>query len=234
MWVCDVGDEGWRRIHLGLMLTFEYVLTDVMEYVPNRDSTPAGIDAASVMRAIRTRRNVKEFTDREVDASLVREIIEAAVWAPNHRHTEPWRFIVLPRGSRKREEVADLVHDWTYRYVKNPNPERRVQSASQIRDEVLRIPVMMYVYSVPGADDEVTEENYAATCCAVQNMLLAAHAYGLSVGWSTGRTCKCEEVHSAIGAEADWRVVGAFSIGYGASVDNGKRMPIEEVTRWMS
>lgn len=187
----------------------------------------------AIIDLIRSRRNTKEFADREVSPELIERIIEAATWAPNHRHTEPWRFVVLPKGSRARSEVASLVHDWTYENVKNPNPKRRVASAAQVRDEVLSIPAMVYIYSVPGVDDEVTQENYAAACCAAQNMQLAAHALGLAVGWSTGRTCKCEGVHRAIGAEPEWQVVGAFSIGYPASTPSAGRAPVSDVATWL-
>ena len=190
-------------------------------------------DGHAIFDLIRTRRNTKQFADREVEADLIGRIIEAATWAPNHRHTEPWRFVVLPRGSKARAEVASLVHDWTYENVKNPNPKRRVESAKLVRDEVLAIPAMVYIYSVPGDDDEVTQENYAAACCAAQNMQLAAHALGLAVGWSTGRTCKCEGVHRAIGADPEWQVVGAFSIGYPESTQTAERAPVTDVATWL-
>ena len=190
-------------------------------------------DGHAIFDLIRTRRNTKQFADREVAAELIERIIEVATWAPNHRHTEPWRFVVLPKGSEARATVARLVHDWTYENVKNPNPKRRVESAKQVRDEVLAIPAMVYIYSVPGDDDEVTQENYAAACCAAQNMQLAAHALGLAVGWSTGRTCKCEDVHRAIGADPEWQVVGAFSIGYAASPQSAERAPVSDVATWL-
>ena len=41
---------------------------------------------------------------------------------------------------------------------------------------------MVYVYSVDGENDEITLENYATSCCAVQNMALAAVAEGLCMG----------------------------------------------------
>lgn len=182
---------------------------------------------------IRSRRNTKRFADREVSSDLVSRLIEVSRWAPNHRHTEPWRFIVLPKGSGARARVAELVHDWTYENVTNPNPERRASSAAEIREEVLAIPAMLYIYSIPGRDDEMTQENYAAACCAAQNLQLAAHALGLAVGWSTGRTCKCDEVHRAIGAEADWMVVGAFSIGYPCEDQSATRLPVETVASWL-
>ena len=193
---------------------------------------PPTTNQAAVFDAIRNRRNTKRFADREVSDELVERIIEVATWAPNHRNTEPWRFIVLSKGSRARTEVASLVHDWTYENVKNPNPTRRANSAAEIRDEVLRVPAMVYIYSIPGRDEEMTQENYAAACCAAQNMQLAAYALGLAVGWSTGRTCKCEGVHLAIGADPSWQIVGAFSIGYPCDEQSAERAPLTSVASW--
>ena len=201
--------------------------------MPTASHTESTAVEAAVFDAIRMRRNTKRFADREVESELVARIIEVATWAPNHRHTEPWRFVVLPKGSDARAKVAELVHDWTYENVKNPNPERRASSAAEIRDEVMAIPAMVYIYSIPGRDAEMTQENYAAACCAAQNMQLAAHALGLAVGWSTGRTCKCAAVHEVLGAEPEWMVVGAFSIGYACDEQSAERAPVESVATWL-
>ncbi len=200
----------------------------------NDPKTVAAVNSAeAIFSVIHSRRNVKEFTDEPVSSELIEKMIEAATWAPNHRHTEPWRFIVLKKGGRIREKVAELVHDWTYENVKNPTEARRKQSAEAIREEVLNFPVMMYVFSAPGDDEEVTRENFAATCCAAQNMLLAAHALGLSVGWSTGRTCQTGGVFDVIGADLEWQIVGSFSIGYSSAARPATRAPVKEVTSWI-
>ena len=120
--------------------------------------------------------------------------MEAVRWAPNHRNTEPWRIFVLERGGAKRNEIADLVAQWTYDSIKNPAPGRREDSAEAARQEIHDAPSFIYVYSVPGPTEEVTTENYAATCCAVQNMQLAAYAHGVAVGWSTGKPTKPERL----------------------------------------
>ncbi len=190
-------------------------------------------DAEALLNLIRTRRNVKEFTDEPVSGDLIEKIIEVATWAPNHRHTEPWRFIVLEKGGDVRGRVADLVYDWTYSNVKNPTEARRRQSAAAIKEEVLGFPVMLYIFSAPGDNEEVTRENFAATCCAAQNMLLAAHALGLSVGWSTGRTCQTDGVFDAIGAAPDWTIVGAFSIGYSSAARPATRIPVADIATWL-
>ena len=48
-----------------------------------------------VLEAIRTRRSVKRMTDVVPSRKDVEELIDAAVWAPNHRFTQPWRFFVV-------------------------------------------------------------------------------------------------------------------------------------------
>ena len=184
-----------------------------------------------VLEAIRTRRNVREFTDKPVTVDDLKTIIEAATWAPNHRHTEPWRFIVLAKDGELRKQVAQIVHDWTYDNIKNPNQKRRIDSSEAAKREILDAPAFMYVYAREGPNEEVTRENYAATACAVQNLLLAAHSIGIGVGWSTGKPCLAD-VRSTIGAEPDWQTVGALYIGYPSEKPEAKRAPVDDVTTW--
>ena len=185
-----------------------------------------------VLEIIRSRRNIREFTDENVPESALKIIIEAATWAPNHRNTEPWRFIVLTKESDMRKKVAEIIKDWVYQNVKNPNPERRIASSKSAMQEIIDAPAFIYVYSVQGPNEEVTHENYAATACAVQNLMLAARSIGLGVGWSTGKPCLAN-VGTSVGAEPDWDIVGALYIGYpAAAAAIAKRLAVDDVTTW--
>jgi len=186
-----------------------------------------------VLETIRSRRTVRQFADRAVSDDDLRTIIEAATWAPNHRSTEPWRFIVLGKDGHMRKQVAQIVCDWTFENVKNPNDERRKSSSVEARQEILNAPAFVYVYSIEGRNDEITQENYAATACAVQNLMLAAHEMGIGVGWSTGKPCLAG-VGTTVGAEPDWQIVGALYIGYPAEGldSSAKRLPVDDVTLW--
>ncbi|MBT3996554.1 MAG: nitroreductase [Chloroflexi bacterium] len=188
-----------------------------------------------VLNAIHARRTVREFTEDPVSDSALELMIEAATWAPNHRSTEPWRFIVLGKDGDMRSKVAQIVHDWTFENVKNPNPERREASSKEAQQEIIDAPAFMYVYSLQGRNDEVTQENYAATACAVQNLMLAAQSLGIGVGWSTGKPCLAP-VGTAIGAEPDWDIVGALYIGYPSETQEqqseAKRSSVNDVTIW--
>lgn len=184
-----------------------------------------------LQRLVKGRRTIREFTPDPVPDSVIAEAIDMAVWAPNHRMTEPWRFVVVRKGGAKRAEVADMVHDWTL--TNNLNPKRAAASAAEAKAEILNAPALVYVFALPGANAEVSEENYAATACAVQNFLLGAHARGLAVGWSTGRTCKPENVRSVLGVDPGWKIAGCLFIGRPAISPEGQRQPESAVTTWL-
>ena len=190
-------------------------------------------DSKAIISALKDRRTCRTFTTQDVPRPVIEEMLDAARWAPNHRLTNPWRFYVVQRASPVREKLAAAVWSWTHDNVKNPNSARRVESADAARQEILGAPALIYAFSVPGADEEVTIENYAATCCAVQNLQLAAYAHGLAVGWSTGKPAKSLEIPSLLGAGPDWRMVGALFCGYPAISVNPERKPLSDVVSWV-
>ena len=204
--------------------------------VTHVSSTEVSIPATSVSvyDAIFRRRMSKEFMDDSVSDETLSRLFDAAVWAPNHRLTEPTRFFVLEKGSAVRERVAEFAAEVAYRKVVNPNPNQKQRSADASRSRVLDAPAAVYVYSVPGDNDEVTRENYATACCAVQNMALAAVAEGLTLDWSTGGVTQHERLSETLGAEPDWAMVGALFIGKAKVVPNSRRKPASEVVSWLS
>jgi nitroreductase len=204
--------------------------------VTHVSSTDVSIPATSVSvyDAIFRRRMSKEFMDDSVSDETLSRLFDAAVWAPNHRLTEPTRFFVLEKGSAVRERVAEFAAEVAYRKVVNPNPNQKQRSADASRSRVLDAPAAVYVYSVPGDNDEVTRENYATACCAVQNMALAAVAEGLTLDWSTGGVTQHERLSETLGAESDWAMVGALFIGKAKAVPNSRRKPSSEVVSWLS
>ena len=90
--------------------------------------------------------------------SAIERMLDAAVWAPNHRLTEPWRFFVFQKDSPARLEAAELAHEFTLQRTDNP---RRAESA---KEKVLGPPYVIYVYCIPGPNEESIKENYASVC----------------------------------------------------------------------
>ena len=184
--------------------------------------------AVSVYEAIHGRRMNNEFSDVMPSREALQRMLDAAIWAPNHRLTNPWRFFVLEKGGVKRAEVAQLAYDNIYQRSGND------ENAAGSRQRVLDAPALIYAYSIPGDSDEMTQENYAAACCAVQNLLLAAVAEGLAGDWSTGNTTKHPGLAAALGAESDWTMVGALFIGQPARPSASLRTERDGVTAWLA
>ena len=181
----------------------------------------------SVYEAIHSRRMNNEFTDDVPPRESMERMIDAAIWAPNHRLTNPWRFFVLEKGGVKRAEVAQLAYDNIFERSGNHD------NANGSRQRVLDAPALIYVYSVPGDREDLTQENYAAACCAVQNLLLAAVAEGLAGDWSTGNTTRHPRLAETLGAEADWTMVGALFIGKPSRPSASVRAAPAEVAVWL-
>lgn len=180
----------------------------------------------SVYEAIYRRRMAWRFKDTPVDREAINRMLETAVWAPNHRLTEPWRFFVLEKYSEARQQAAEAA----YEHALEGGNRGRAEAA---RQKVLDPPVLLYVYNKPGDNDSVTRENYASVCCAVQNMALAGVAEGLTVTWETGGITRSPKLTTILGAKESWQMVGAISVGVPDEELNPPRTPVAQFTTWL-
>ena len=167
-----------------------------------------------VLEAIRTRRMIGAFAPEAPPREVIERLIQAAVWAPNHHLTEPWRFHVLVGSAR--EALAGAVGEWLGgpdRPVENPEGEARA-----MRAKLLRSPAIVIVTQARDLQaDEVRDlEDYAACACATHNLLLAAHAEGLAAKWSTGKLARFPPVQRFLGISREDRVVAFVYLGYPA------------------
>ena len=183
-------------------------------------------DTMSVYDAIYGRRMAWKFKPVPVRRSVIDQMLDAAVWAPNHRLTEPWRFFVLGKDSPGRIAAAQLAHDAV---LERNGDNRRAEAA---RAMVLDPPYVIYVYTVPGSDEETTKENYAAVCCAAQNISLAGASEGLAVTWETGGAVRHPGLNAALGAEGDWQLATALLIGYAGEHPRARRTAVSNFVSW--
>ena len=197
-------------------------------------ATNAGARDSSVLELIRERRSVRDFKPESVPRDAVERWLEAARWAPNHRLTEPWRFFVLSADGQARAEVARLYREHTFEINSALPDAKRASVADANRQEALDAPLLVFAYSVPGDNEEVTRENYAAVACAIQNFQLAAWAEGYAAGWSTGGITRHPGLPGALGADPSWDLVGALFVGRPATAPRAQRAAaVDDCTRWL-
>ena len=133
----------------------------------------------SVYEAIHSRRMNNDFADVVPGRDALQRMSDAAAWESNHRLTNPWRFFVLEKGERNGRR-------WRSWRTKTSSPMPASRKTPTAAFSECYAPALIYVYSVPGDSAEMTQENYAAACCAVANLLLAVVAESLAEDWSTG------------------------------------------------
>jgi len=185
------------------------------------------------LEAIHSRTSVKAFRSEPVERGVIEQILDAAIRAPNHRLTEPWSFYVLTGGAKRR--LAELRRE--HRAKKYPDPEApEVEPAlRKAYEDVIETPAVIAVTTLVADDPVQREEDYAATYCAIQNMLLAATALGLGTYLRTGAIMDDERLAQLLALPEEQRVVGLIYLGYPAEEGKHKpRIAAAEKTRWLS
>ena len=164
-----------------------------------------------VTEAIAARRSVNRLTDQVPGRTEVEKMIEAAIWAPNHRFTEPWRFHVIAGEDRQRfgQYLADAK-----RRRCPPRTDADRAALKKTAGLFLRAPLVIAV-SVARSTDRVQDlEDYGACCAAIQNMLLAAWEMGIVSKWRTGDAAQDPAAREYLGTGPDDRIAGFIYLGY--------------------
>ena len=176
--------------------------------------------------AIMTRRSVPKTGEKIPNPAEIQRLLDAAVMAPNHHLTEPWRFVVLTGDALK--ELGEVFAD---------HAERTGGNVALARDLPQRAPVVITVIERPHiGDSHVPEiEEHYAVGAAMQNILLAAHASGLVAMIRTGPYSRLPETHDHLGLETGEFIAGFIYVGYpleGFVKKAPRKTPARQLTEW--
>jgi nitroreductase len=159
--------------------------------------------------AIRARRTHKQYGSEPVSEAVVRELVDLARWAPNHKLTNPWRFRLL--GPETRARVDELV------------PEAEVM-------KLRRAPTLLLVTAVRSDDPVLAEEDVLAAAAATYALLLAATGRGLASYWRTPSCFREARVRETLGLGEAEVVVALVHLGPPVTEPPAKeRAPVAEV-----
>lgn len=184
----------------------------------------------NTLDAVHGRRSIREFTNREVSRAEVETLLDAAVTAPNHRLTQPWRFHVL--GAAARHAFGLALGNRKAKKLEDPAAAEVVRN--RVAEEHAALPLMIVVAVVEDANPETREEDVAATMMAVQNLALAAVALGLGTHIKTGAIMQDPAARSAAGAREGERIVAVVNVGEPAVVPLAReRRTAASLTTWV-
>ncbi len=163
-----------------------------------------------VQQVIETRRSIRSYTEQPVPVELVEALLETAMYAPNHKLREPWRFVLAIEEGQTRY-VDALMELLTARgQFETKTSEQRQQAEQKLRE----VPVYLTVLcQVQGTPDQQLEDTLA-TAAMIQNLQLVATERGLGCCWKSGKHWFTPEYSSIVHASENERVLGVIQIGW--------------------
>jgi 5,6-dimethylbenzimidazole synthase len=139
--------------------------------------------------AIYKRRDVRHFTSKPIDPEKLGRVLDAAHHAGSVGYMQPWNFLVITDPSVKNKIALNFKNANEEAAEKFSDDRKQLYNSLKlegIQDASVNICVTCdrtrFGPNVLGRNT-VFETDLFSTCCAVQNLWLAARAEGLAVGW---------------------------------------------------
>jgi len=173
---------------------------------------------SELYQLLRWRRDVRRFRSDPVPQETLDRLLEAANLAPSVGLSQPWRFISVQSADLRREieeNFRQCNQDALSDYAEE---EERIYASLKLSG-LSEAPVHFAVYC-----DESTLQGRGlgrktmpetlrySTVAAIQNLWLAARAYGIGVGWVS--ILDPDQVSKTLNALEGWRFVAYLCVGY--------------------
>jgi nitroreductase len=157
------------------------------------------------IECIKTRRSIRNYSADPVRKEVIEEIIDCARLSPTGRGEQPWEFVV----------------------VTDENARKRIAELADYGKFIGTAPVCVAVFCKDTT--YYLEDGSAAT----ENIMLAAHAYGLGSCWVAGdKKHYCAVIAELLGAPKGCKLVSLISIGHPLEKPQRSKRPLSEVLHW--
>jgi 5,6-dimethylbenzimidazole synthase len=145
-------------------------------------------ERAALYRAIASRRDIRRFRSEPVAGEVLWRLLEAAHHGPSVGFMQPWNFIVVRDVTIKARVKALFDRERQAAACFYDEPERSRYLSFKL-EGITEAPVNLCVTCDPtrggivlGRNSQPETDIYS-TCCAIENLWLAARAEGIGVGW---------------------------------------------------
>lgn len=166
--------------------------------------------------------------EKSLNQEVIQQLLEAAIWAPSHKLSQPWRFYIF-HDSQARHRLGEHLAQ-AYKIASQTNfSDLKYQ---KFFSRVSRSGCVIALGMLPSADLPEWEE-VAAVACAVQNMWLTCTDLGLGCYWSTPGFF-LESAGSFLPMQDQEKCLGLFYVGYPEKLPPAtQRKSWEQVSIWM-
>lgn len=148
------------------------------------------MDGPDFLKLLATRRSIRRYTERRVERAQIEQLVEAACWAPSNHNRQGWKFVVFDDGdeirslsSRVRESVGRTIAGSRRMGTDQTKEILHFAGAFDLAPVLIlamhkKSPAMGRALLASATSPLVSGEALS-TAMAVQNLLLAAHVFGL-------------------------------------------------------
>ena len=160
---------------------------------------------------------MRHFREGQIPDQVLARIIKAAHQGPSVGFMQPWDFILI-RDLDVRNQVKELCEREQQAAARYYDEPRRSHYLSSKLEGIVESSVNLCITCDPTRAEEVLgrnsirETDVYSTCCAVQNMWLAARAEGIGVGWVS--VLKMPQLRKILGIPHHVIPVAYLCIGY--------------------
>ncbi|MBG0787305.1 MAG: nitroreductase family protein [Anaerolineaceae bacterium] len=183
--------------------------------------------------AIKTRKSIRKYQDKDIPQEVLDRILTAATLAPSGKNKQPWKFYVV-RGEKRAEMVQEMQKGMDRLGAQGIN----TGSARYTIRVMAQAPVTILVFNPFSRHPLLTrntQEVYGdmvdiqSIGASIQNMLLEATALGVGSLWICDVYFGYEELCDWVGEKGE--LVAAVSLGYADHTPRMRpRKPVGEVT----
>lgn len=184
-----------------------------------------------IYELIFSRRDVRRFLPRPIPEPVLSRILTAAHHAPSVGFMQPWNFIVI-RDPAVKARVKGIFLAENAKASGRFRGKRRGLYEGLKLEGITEAPVNLCVTCDPKrfgphvlGRNTIRRTDVYSTCCAVQNLWLAARAEGLGVGWVS--ILRNDRLKRILGIPA--RVIPVAYLCVGFPVEFLKRPELESV-----
>lgn len=176
-------------------------------------------ERAAVYRAIFERRDVrKNFLPTPIPDAVLARVLTAAHHAGSVGFMQPWDFVIVRRRSTKRA-VKALFRQANAEAAAHYQDERAALYRRFKLEGIEEAPINLCVTCTRQRGGRhvlgrstVPDTDLYSTCCAIQNLWLAARAEGIGVGWVS--ILDYAALKRILGIPGSIRVVAYLCLGY--------------------
>ena len=193
-----------------------------------------------ILKGIKTRQSIRAFTPKRIPKTVMKKILQAASISPSYTNTQPWEVVVV--SGKKKTELAEILVSLAK--VKTPiapdipgnkgwpaamderareHGARRLSTLKIARDDAAgreKLSLMNFeFYGAPCAvflfiDGSLGEWSIYDMGLFTQNLILAAHSFGVESCLQASVTNYAHEIKKFVGISDKKRLVIGISLGY--------------------